>query len=151
MKYIFMNSREIYEKLNVIPKASKYPTLLTSGFFLLTAPIVFVNKDSYYVNLFSQFKLNFCKRILEINIEEFFYRKFQNFDARPYSKRSLWNWRSLNFWQLWGVMSDKPPKTHLRVKITWLTQQEHTLSKRTFSMKFCEIIERFSTSSFSLI
>ena len=74
-----MNSREIYEKLNVIPKASKYPTLLTSGFYLLTAPIVFVNKDSYYVNLFSQFKLNFCKRILEIYIEEFFIENLKIF------------------------------------------------------------------------
>ena len=74
-----MNSREIYEKLNVIPKASKYPTLLTSGFYLLTAPIVFVNKDSYYVNLFSQFKLNFCKRILEVYIEEFFIENLKNF------------------------------------------------------------------------
>lgn len=135
-----MNSREIYEKLNVILKASKYPTLLASGFFLLTAPIVFVNKDSYYVKLFSQFKLNFCWRILEIYIEEFF---IENFEARPYFNLILWHWRSLNFWQLWGVMSDKPPKTHLRVKITWLTQREHTLSKRTFLMKLCEIIERF--------
>ena len=47
-------------------------------------------------------------------------------------------------------MSDKPPKTHLRVKITWLTQQEHTLSTWTFSMKFCKIIERFSRSYFNM-
>ena len=79
-----MNSREIYEKLNVIPKASKYPTLLTSGFFLLTAPIVFVNKDSYYVNLFSQFKLNFLQKNSRNIYRGIFNRKFQNFEARAY-------------------------------------------------------------------